>query len=198
LTPVALMKRIKIVTVGNAGTGKTSIIRYFCFREVAIVDEPTTVGVDSIQVRTSSADNVQWEVHLFDTAGTEQYRSLIPSYLRGAAAVLLVFDHGCRGSFKAIDAWLAYLEDRCDSLPRIYLVGNKVDLPVQEVSDADLAIKAHNSPLIQAAFETSAVTGQGIDTMMATVLADCSETAAGGTSAVITETAEIPEVDGCC
>jgi small GTP-binding protein len=189
-------KYVKVVTIGNSGTGKTSIIRYYCFNETATPNEPTTIGVESRCTATVPIGAIEWEVHFFDTAGTEQYRALIPSYLRDATSVLLVFDYGSVSSFEAVDQWVAYIEDACLSRPLIYLVGNKVDLPEKAVSEDDFLHCLSRSPGIKSGFQTSAVTGQGINHLMTAVLTDASALALVQPVSVAMQ--DPPESEGCC
>lgn len=65
---------------------------------------------------------------LQDTAGQERFRTLTPSYYRGAQGVILVYDVTKRSTFAKLDMWLNELETystRTDIVKM--LVGNKID-----------------------------------------------------------------------
>lgn len=76
-----------------------------------------------------------YRVQLWDTAGQERYRSLIPIYLRDAAAAVFVFDITCNPSFTIVDqslndleSWIElYKESRADKSIMV-TCGNKMDL----------------------------------------------------------------------
>ncbi len=50
-----------------------------------------TVGIDFLS-KTMYVEDKTVKLHLWDTAGQERFRSLIPNYVRDAAACLVVFD----------------------------------------------------------------------------------------------------------
>jgi Ras-related protein Rab-18 len=45
-----------------------------------------------------------------DTAGQERFRTLTPSYYRGAQGAILVYDVSSRETFAKLDVWLNELE----------------------------------------------------------------------------------------
>ena len=45
-----------------------------------------------------------------DTAGQERFRTLTPSYYRGAQGAILVYDVSSRETFTKLDVWLNELE----------------------------------------------------------------------------------------
>jgi small GTP-binding protein len=46
------------------------------------------------------------KVQLWDTAGTERFRTITPIYYRNVDGVLLVFDITDRASFRSIQYWV--------------------------------------------------------------------------------------------
>jgi Ras-related protein Rab-18 len=65
---------------------------------------------------------------LKDTAGQERFRTLTPSYYRGAQGAILVYDVTSRDSFAKLNVWLNELETFSNK-PDIVkmLVANKID-----------------------------------------------------------------------
>lgn len=63
-----------------------------------------------------------------DTAGQERFRTLTPSYYRGAQGAILVYDVASKDTFSKLDVWLNELETFANK-PDIVkmLVGNKID-----------------------------------------------------------------------
>ena len=64
-----------------------------------------------------------------DTAGQERFRTLTPSYYRGAQGVILVYDVTSRASFTKLDMWLNELQTYANRTNIVkMLVGNKIDM----------------------------------------------------------------------
>lgn len=74
-------------------------------------------------------------VSLWDTAGQERYASLARSYYRGAQAALVVFDVTQAASFVRAKKWIAELQGSSSDQIIIALIGNKIDLPIRQVSE---------------------------------------------------------------
>jgi small GTP-binding protein len=50
-----------------------------------------TVGIDFLS-RNLTVNNSTFRLQLWDTAGQEKYKSLVPAYLRDANAAIFVYD----------------------------------------------------------------------------------------------------------
>ena len=55
------------------------------------------------------------QLNIWDTAGDERFRSIMPLYYRDAEIALLVFDLTDAESFKGIDYWLGELESKVET-----------------------------------------------------------------------------------
>jgi small GTP-binding protein len=119
----------KVIIVGDTSVGKTSIL---CQFNSTVFQESTESTVGATYV-AKPVDTTHGKVTLliWDTAGQERYRSLIPMYSRNAAAALLVVDVSNPVSYESIDTWYHILKENCPPTVRIYVVANKIDLPVQ-------------------------------------------------------------------
>lgn len=66
---------------------------------------------------------------VWDTAGTERFRTITPAYYKNCDGVLLVFDISDEKSFETISYWISELNENTDvSRVQLLLVGNKCDL----------------------------------------------------------------------
>ena len=68
-------------------------------------------------------------LNLWDTAGQEKFKSLIPSYIKDSQTVVVVYDITNRESFESVDKWMQdarALRDESQAL--IVMAGNKADL----------------------------------------------------------------------
>ncbi len=109
--PTAAKKAVKLVLCGNAAVGKTSITMRYKEGVFKKVHEPTLAGAyQEKKFKTKSGDEIQ--LNIWDTAGDERFRSIMPLYYRDAEIALLVFDLTDPESFKGIDYWLGELEEK--------------------------------------------------------------------------------------
>jgi len=149
----------KVCMVGAFAVGKTSLVSRFVRRSFS--DRYlTTVGVRVDTREVEFAPGQRLKLVLWDIAGKDEFSPLDLSYLRGAAAYLLVVD-GTRASTldTARELRLDIIERHGD-LPFVLLV-NKSDLDQDwELSHTELdALRADGWPLVL----TSAKTGDGVE-----------------------------------
>lgn len=152
----------KVVLLGDSRVGKTSILA----RQMLGYQPPTqgpTIGCHYSEIRVT-VDNQPVVLHVWDTAGQEMYRALVPVYLRGAQAALLVYDVTDRESFKSLGHWRDTLMDVVPPNTVVCIVGNKIDLEGEAVVDDDQARQFANQYGAKL-FKVSAATGQGLDAL---------------------------------
>lgn len=149
----------KVVTIGESGVGKTSIVRRFA---EGVFDEnsPSTIGAAYVKVNVILPDANVF-LNIWDTAGQERFQSLIPLYLRSANACLIVADVSNENYLDQLEGINQSLKSIIPPNVILSVVGNKRDkLP----SDFDFF------PLIEWADKNkmpyavvSAKTGENID-----------------------------------
>ncbi|KAK2564743.1 Ras-related protein Rab-18-B [Acropora cervicornis] len=111
-----VLTTLKILIVGESGVGKSSLLLRFT-DDTFDPDIGATIGVD-----------------FKDTAGQERFRTLTPSYYRGAQGVILVYDTSSRETFDKLEEWLTEVEMYSTKKDIIkMLVGNKIDKEGREV-----------------------------------------------------------------
>jgi Ras-related protein Rab-6A len=128
-TQTAEIPKYKLIFLGDQGTGKSSILNRF-------VDDKfdpnyqATIGLD-FQSKNVKIDNQDIHLLLYDTAGQEKFRSLIPMYTRDANIIILVYDITRKESFTHIPDWVKDLTNVKLDEVIFGLVGNKIDLEDQ-------------------------------------------------------------------
>ena len=75
------------------------------------------------------------KLQLWDTAGTERFRSVSRSYYRGAAGAILVYDIASRASFTALPTFLNDARALASPNLTVILAGNKLDLADAEAQN---------------------------------------------------------------
>jgi small GTP-binding protein len=160
----------KLIILGAANVGKTSILDQWLNSTFSEDTAPTIgAGVTTVPLML---DGTVMTFKIWDTAGTEQFRSVVPKYCRSAAIAILVFDLTQSQTFEAVQDWHKFVLESAE--PVILLVGNKLDLVDDRVVDhekgRDLAGKLECGYV-----EMSARTRQGIDEFIQAVM-DCART----------------------
>ena len=119
----------KVITLGDSGVGKTSIIRRYVYN---IYDDNSlsTVGLTFSFKDIKLKNNKKVQLKLIDTGGQEKYRALSKSYFRNADAVLFVFGLDDEKSYENMIEWFKLFNENHNGKEGIpqYLIGNKNDL----------------------------------------------------------------------
>ena len=124
--PVEDLLKLKLIVVGNQGTGKSCILNRFV-NETFEENYQATIGLD-FQSKNITIHDQDVRLILYDTAGQEKFRSLIPMYIREAQIILLIYDISDRESFDSMPKWLTEVMDVKNSESVFALIGNKIDL----------------------------------------------------------------------
>ena len=131
--------KYKMIFVGDQSTGKSCILNRFV--EDKFDDNyQATIGLD-FQSKNVKIDNQDVHLLLYDTAGQEKFRSLIPMYTRDANIIVLVYDITRKESFNHIPDWINGLTNVNFDNVIFALVGNKIDLDDKREVNKDEGIK---------------------------------------------------------
>ncbi|POI22499.1 hypothetical protein CIB84_013754 [Bambusicola thoracicus] len=123
--PEPTVAEIKAVVVGDGGCGKTSLLMVFARGDFPKVYVPTVFEkyTASFRIRGKPA-----KIHLWDTAGQEDYDRLRPLSYSDTNVVLICFDVTSRSSYDNIlTKWYPEVNHFCKGVP-VLLVGCKTDL----------------------------------------------------------------------
>jgi len=170
-------KRVKIVVVGDGAVGKTCLL--ICY---ATGQFPTEY-VPTVFANYTAKKEIQGQtviLHLWDTAGQEEYDRLRPLSYPGADVILMCFSTVSQGSFDAVtDKWAPEVAHFIPDVP-IILVGTKLDMreekcpdpnsgkfePILTPNGEELAkqLKAHKY------LECSSKTGEGLEKVFTTAM----------------------------
>ena len=136
---------LKIILIGDAGVGKSSILLRYKTNEFLDIYN-ATIGIDNI-FKDIVVDGINIRLQVLDTAGQERYHSIIPSYIRKANGIFLVFDLTQKSSFEHLDYWMDFIKNEKDvNGKNLIILANKKDLEeIREVNDEDINefIKKH-------------------------------------------------------
>lgn len=82
--------QVKLVLLGEAAVGKSSLVLRFVNNEFQENKEPT-IGAAFLTQKCKLDDNVI-KFEIWDTAGQERFHSLAPMYYRNAQAAIVAYD----------------------------------------------------------------------------------------------------------
>ncbi|KAJ3352045.1 Ras- protein Rab-28 [Allomyces javanicus] len=105
-------RTVKLVLLGDAATGKTSLVNRFCSDRFTIHYTPTP-GLEVVEKVVKLPGNIPCLIQIWDVAGTMLTSRGLASALHDADAVLLVYDVTIPSTFKAIRQWLTMVEAIC-------------------------------------------------------------------------------------
>lgn len=129
---IAGATRVKLVVVGDGAVGKTSLLISYATDEFPTVYVPTVFENYTARKKRGN-ENIL--LHLWDTAGQEEYDRLRPLSYPGADVVLLCFSTVSQASYDAIrDKWAPEVNHYIPDVPHL-LVGTKIDLREQQHPD---------------------------------------------------------------
>ena len=152
---------IKLVLLGEANVGKTSLVYRFIenkFRE----NYKSTLGVNLLKKDIEHSTYGSVSAQIWDLGGQERFRYLLENFVMGARGALLLFDLTRMPKIGDILEWvnIARLHDL--NLP-ILLIGTKSDLEDVIAVDDDSALHLKNTFNMIDYIKTSAKTGFNIE-----------------------------------
>jgi small GTP-binding protein len=167
---MSVLPEVKVCIIGDTAVGKTSLSTLYS-RSESPAKFTTTMGSSCFQRRVI-VDGHEIHLELWDTPGHEGFRSLAPTYYRGAQVVICVFDVTNEESFKQTTLWLSELRTYTaysDPNVVVAIAGNKCDNTSRVAwEQCAEAAATHGIKL----FRTSAITGNGVLEMLDILLRD--------------------------
>ena len=128
---------IKVILIGETGTGKTSLINTSIGLEFQEKFEPTQSS--SIVPKKMKINNKEYTINLWDTIGQEQYRALNKIFMKGAKIVIFVYDITSKKTFDELDFWFDNTKEVLGDSPILAIIGNKTDLYFNEEVKEEMA-----------------------------------------------------------
>ncbi|QPG73705.1 Vacuolar protein sorting-associated protein 21 [Brettanomyces nanus] len=175
-TPANNQISVKLVLLGEAAVGKSSLVLRFVSNDFEENKEPT-IGAAFLTQRCTIGDkNIKFEI--WDTAGQERFANLTPLYYRNAQAALVVYDITKPASFIKARHWVKELHEQAAKNIIIALVGNKYDLTLdsesgEEIEGARKVSRDEGQDLANEEnllfFETSAKTAFSVNDVFTTI-----------------------------
>merc|ERR1712137_95325 len=199
----------KVVLIGDAGVGKSSLIHRFTENTHCTTHVPT-IGVD-FKIKSLTQEGRVTKLHLWDTTGNERFRSITTAYYRAAHGIVICFDTTNATSFERVREWLSAVEQFAGNGVSVMLIGTKTDLREQRQVPRERAEAFAASKRLSYA-ETSSVRDENVrlvfETMTRAIARRQAEmsaqrrnsirTAGGSMHAAIAEWRPTAVDSGCC
>lgn len=156
-------RMVRFILLGSSGVGKTSILHRFCDGKFLGATQ-STIGVD-FKWRDVEIDGETYRLHIWDTAGQEQFKVIARNYYRQADGALLVYDCTDPSTLEELQSFVDDARELCPLGVVFVLLGNKCDLAGRrkEVVNKDQGEAFARRRGIPLFFETSAANGTCID-----------------------------------
>jgi small GTP-binding protein len=154
----------KLCIFGSGGVGKTTLIRRFVTR-IFEKDIKMTIGAD-FSIKNIELDNRTVTLRIWDFAGEERFRVLLPSFAKGADGGIFMFDTTRYSSIRDIGDWLSifeYFASESEIKIPIIMVGGKIDLVNKKSVDTEEAMELANKYGLTGYFECSSKTGENVE-----------------------------------
>lgn len=115
----------KVVLLGATLVGKTTLVTRFTSGEF----DPSiksTIGA-CYASKVVPVDKEKVKLQIWDTAGQEKFRTLVPMYFRGAKVAVLTFSVTDIDSSNEVEYWANTVKNSTSQQPFLFIVGNKID-----------------------------------------------------------------------
>merc|ERR1712159_183453 len=154
--------RIKVVSMGEAGVGKSCIIKRYC-EEQFVSRYISTIGVD-FGVKSVDVNGVETKVNFWDLAGAPEFFEVRNEFYKDTQGAILVYDVSKKVTFDALPAWVKELTKYAGKKKiEIAVCANKTDLHKRIVSEKEGREWATRQGYMY--FETSASSGENVEEM---------------------------------
>ena len=154
----------KVCIFGDGGVGKTTLVnRYLTglFKDNSSI----TIGVE-FHIKKLDIGGKKISLQIWDFAGEERFRFLLPSYVVGASAGIFMYDITRYSSLKNFEDWITifkngYIGDK-NQLP-IIMVGGKLDLNFKRAVSSKEAFEIARKHNLYGFVECSAKDGRNVE-----------------------------------
>ncbi len=154
----------KLCIFGDGGVGKTTLVNRY-LTKVFDEDIKMTVGAD-FYVKDLEVDGKKAILRIWDFAGEQRFKVLLPSFAKGADGGIFMYDITRHTSVKNVDDWLSIFEknvrEKQIQIP-IIMVGGKLDLQEKRSVETEDAVELSEKYNLEGPIECSSKTGDKVE-----------------------------------
>ena len=133
-------QEIKVILVGESGTGKTSLINIAMGMKFVEGTELSTSAATFV-TKIIKIGGKSYTLNLWDTIGQEKFRSLTKIFIKDSKIVIFVYDITRIDSFKELNYWFKTIQEVLGDIAVLGIAGNKHDLFMKEEVKEEVAEK---------------------------------------------------------
>ncbi|KAF8336542.1 uncharacterized protein EI90DRAFT_2811194, partial [Cantharellus anzutake] len=156
----------KVVLIGDAAVGKTSLLLRFVDGTYA-ESFVGTIGAN-FKIRTIKLEGKTVKLQIWDIAAQERFRPVAYSICRSADGIIAVYDVTDDRSFTNVKRWLQEIQSYASEGVNKLLVGTRSDLTSKKVVEYTVA-KEFSDQLAIPFFETSAKSSTNVEQVFLTM-----------------------------
>ena len=119
-------EQVKVILLGESGTGKTSLINVAVGRD--FVEDMTCTVACNFSQKEFIINDKKYMLNIWDTAGQEKYRAMTKLFIKDSNIVIFVYSIDNKSTFEGLPFWIKFAKDALDNNPIYAIVGNKSDL----------------------------------------------------------------------
>ena len=167
------IRAYKVCLFGDGGVGKTTLINRYLTGDFEMGTK-ITIGLDIKSKRVIIGEDMI-KLQIWDFAGEDRFRFLLPAYARGSFGGIFMYDLTNRFSLLHLDDWLTIFEqeqEQYDKQIPIIMVGGKSDLFNERAVTKEETLEIARNHNISILFETSAKTGENVDFLFKTLTSE--------------------------
>jgi small GTP-binding protein len=150
---------LKILTAGEGGVGKTTLLRRYVEGKFS-AETKMTIGVEFF-LKEVEVDGKQCTLQLWDFGGQERFRFLLESYVLGAKGALLMFDLTRPMTLENLEEWVNLVRRSDNTIPVLFL-GTKLDLESDIMVEDNYALQFKDNYKLFDFLKISSKTGQNV------------------------------------
>eukprot|EP00826_Nyctotherus_ovalis_P060236 TRINITY_DN8430_c0_g3_i3.p1 TRINITY_DN8430_c0_g3~~TRINITY_DN8430_c0_g3_i3.p1 ORF type:complete len:219 (+),score=80.62 TRINITY_DN8430_c0_g3_i3:124-780(+) len=177
---------LKGILIGDAGVGKSCILHRAVTNEFK-EDYDVTIGAEFSSIIAKMKDKIM-KIQVWDTAGQENFRSMIRVFYKGSNAAFLVYNITRKETFERLEEWVQDIRENALPDVKIMLVGNMKDQEAERQVSVEEANELCKRLQLTAFRETSAKSGEGIEE----IFKDVARTLYLGMGTPLPPTAQVP------
>lgn len=125
------LNEIKVILIGEPGTGKTCLINVATGNEFNENSESTLLS--TYVTKNLLINDKEYSLNLWDTAGQEKYRAMTKIFTKNSKIVIFVYAINNKNTYEEMKGyWIKTIKDTLGDEPIMGIVGNKSDLYLEE------------------------------------------------------------------